>query len=173
MRGGDPTEAWFEEFFSTWEHRVGAFLVRLLGSQEAAEDVRQEAFLKTYTERHALRLKDSPELYLFAHARGLALHSLRSDRRRRAHQERARVPGGDAACDLAEALFVRDLLERYLAPSERAILILRYIHGFSSAEVGTIMEISPVAARKRISRITTELAQVVANTTDMVPARCA
>jgi RNA polymerase sigma factor (sigma-70 family) len=47
---------------------------------------------------------------------------------------------------------LRDLLERHLEPDERALLLLRYLHGFNAAELAQIMGVTPEAVRQRLSR---------------------
>jgi hypothetical protein len=59
--------------------------------------------------------------------------------------------------DPAEAAATRDLLERYLDANDRALLILRYLHGFDSQELSEIFRISPEAIRQRLSRLRRQL----------------
>ena len=54
--------------------------------------------------------------------------------------------------DSDEVLALRDLLERHLDPDERALLLLRYLHGFDATELAQIVGISPEAVRQRLSR---------------------
>jgi RNA polymerase sigma factor (sigma-70 family) len=45
-----------------------------------------------------------------------------------------------------------DLLERELSPELRALVLLRYVHGFQAAELAEITGLSPEAVRQRLAR---------------------
>ncbi|MDP9222490.1 MAG: sigma-70 region 4 domain-containing protein, partial [Actinomycetota bacterium] len=51
-----------------------------------------------------------------------------------------------------EIVAVRDLLERHLDADERALLLLRYLHGFDANELAEIVGSTPQAVRQRLSR---------------------
>jgi RNA polymerase sigma factor (sigma-70 family) len=50
-----------------------------------------------------------------------------------------------------------DLLERELAPELRALVLLRYVHGFQAAELAEMTGLSPDAVRQRLARGRTRL----------------
>ena len=41
----------------------------------------------------------------------------------------------------------------YLDPNDRALLMLRYLHGFDSQELGEVFRMTPEAIRQRLSRL--------------------
>lgn len=59
----------------------------------------------------------------------------------------------EPAADPAEAAAVRDLLERHLDANDRALLILRYLHGFDAQELSEVFRMTPEAIRQRLSRL--------------------
>ncbi len=54
-----------------------------------------------------------------------------------------------------------DVLERVLDPEDRAIVVLRYLHGFDAPAIAEITGRSPDAVRKRLERARARLAQEV------------
>lgn len=142
-----------EELFSTAGVRVGRFLAQLVRDRAVAEDLLQETFEDALRHRAALASVENPEAWLFGIARHRALASLRRHRRllraleRLGQRARRQAPAEDP-----EVLAVRDLLERYLKPEDRVLLVLRYVHGYDAGELGAITGLSPEAVRQRLSR---------------------
>jgi RNA polymerase sigma-70 factor, ECF subfamily len=141
-----------EELFRRYEQRLGRFLAQVVSNRWLAEDLMQETFLTAVRERGRLAEIENPEAWLFAIARNHALHALRRRRRawgairRLAHERKKSEP------DPADAAAVRDYLARHLPPEDRILLVLRYVHGFDSAELGHIVGRSPEAVRQQLSR---------------------
>lgn len=156
----------FELLVAAHERRLGEFLVQMLANRELAEDALQETFLVAFRERERLPEIENPTAWLYAVARNRALHSLRTDRRRengirQLIQILGRATGQDEPSDIVA---VRDLLERHLDPDDRALLILRYLHGFDSSELGAIFGTSAAAIRQRLIRIRRRLEAAVVDT---------
>lgn len=146
------------------ERRLGQFLVQMVASRELAEDLLQETFLVAFRERERLREVNNVSAWLFAIARNRALHALRTQRRREAGFRQLLALVRDVgADDPSEAVDIRELLERHLDADERALLILRYLHGFDANELGQIVDASPDAVRQRLSRLRRRLLEQVAD----------
>jgi RNA polymerase sigma factor (sigma-70 family) len=59
----------------------------------------------------------------------------------------------EAAQERDEALVaLLDLVERELSPELRALVLLRYVHGFQAAELAAMTGLSPAAVRQRLAR---------------------
>ena len=56
-----------------------------------------------------------------------------------------------------ELVALRDLLERHVAPEDRSLLILRYLHGFDALELGEMPGRSAEAVRQRLARARAKL----------------
>jgi RNA polymerase sigma-70 factor (ECF subfamily) len=117
-----------------------------------AEELLQDTFHDAFRARAELVLAPDGEAWLFAVARNRALSALRRRRRYKAVVARLPLPRATSDQDSEEVLALRDLLERHLDPDERALLLLRYLHGFGAAELALIVGISPEAVRQRLSR---------------------
>lgn len=142
----------YERLYARWSSRVLNFLGRRTGSRQTAEDALQETFLNVYRYRASFRhgRRFSPWLFSIAANAG----------------KDAPEPVPDALAyngphrDRPE---VRDRLLRalrLLEPEERRLLLLS-VEGFSSAEVGEMVGLSPGAVRMRVSRARAHVREVL------------
>jgi RNA polymerase sigma-70 factor (ECF subfamily) len=147
----------FEELFGRCERRLGRFLAQMVRDRQLAEDLLQDTFHDAFRARLQLAAIENEEAWLFGIARNRALNALRGRRRLGAALERLvhRAPRGET--DDHELLALRDLLERHLSSQERALLILRYLHGFSAPELAAMTGKTPEAIRQRLARAKTKL----------------
>ena len=158
----DPISAAFSDLFRSVAPKIGRFLAQAVSDRSLADELMQETFLTAWRERASLQDIANPEAWLFAIARNIALNAMRRRRRRtfafwRLTQERTH-----AEEDPADAVAVRDFLISHLDPDDRALLLLRYAHGFSSTELAQITGKSPEAVRQQLSRLTRRLAAELA-----------
>jgi RNA polymerase sigma-70 factor (ECF subfamily) len=152
-RSSDADAKAVGELFSSCAERLGRFLAQLVGDRVVAEDLLQDTFHDALRHRGALGSVENPEAWLFGIARHRALVSFRSRRRLlRAVERLAQRARTQAVAEDLEVVAVRDLLERHLKPEERALLILRYLHGYDARELSVITGLSPEAVRQRLSR---------------------
>lgn len=133
------------------------YIRRLVRSDETAEEIVQEAFLRTYENRGGVEV---PRAFLFSTARNLA-----TDRRR--HE---RVAATDSLADfddtrvegvggpLEDALIadeasrlLKQAIER-LPPQCQAALTLKVFHGYSYREIGETLGISVKTVEKHVAR---------------------
>jgi hypothetical protein len=61
------------------------------------------------------------------------------------------------------------MLERHLDANDRALLILRYLHGFDAQELSEIFRMTPEAIRQRLSRLRRRL-RLAAGPAEVPPA---
>ena len=135
----------------------------MIGDRWLADDVMQETFLTVVREQAQLASIENPQAWLFAIARRRALHALRTRRRGWNAVQRLARERREEEADPIEALAVRDYLTRHLRPDERALLILRYLHGFKAPELGAILGRSPEAVRQELSRTRRKLIEKLAD----------
>lgn len=141
-----------ERLFYGCEARLGRFLAQMVGNRSLAEDLLQDSFYEAFRCRDQLDNVEDPEAWLFGIARNRALAALRRRRRLRGALERfAQRPESSERDDL-ELLALRDLLERHLDAEDRALLILRYLHGFEATELAAMTGRTPEAVRQRLTR---------------------
>jgi RNA polymerase sigma-70 factor, ECF subfamily len=131
---------------------LGQFLVQIIADRSLAEDLLQETFLAALDGRARLDRVRDPRAWLFGIARNLALGALRRSGLEQAAYEKLARQSRHSAPDGADALALRDLLERHLGAEDRTLVILRYLHGFSAEELAAMSGRSPEALRQRLSR---------------------
>src|SRR4051794_29239668 len=125
-----------------------------------AEDLVQDVFVEACRTPERLAASEPPEAWLFTVARRRALNARRASNRlgiaiaRLAGRRREDVPAlADPGLDVAFRLLDD------LNPSTRALVLLRYVHGFSAPELAEITGRSPAAVRKQLERARTGLVE--------------
>jgi len=140
------------------------YVRRLVGSREMADDVVQEAFLRTYVHADSLRV---PRAFLFSTARNLAADSRRHNRLAKTDLlgdsvdsevvSLSESPEGQALADERSRL-LRQAIER-LSPQCRAAFVLKVFHECSYKEIGQRLGITPKTVENHIARALRETHQ--------------
>jgi RNA polymerase sigma-70 factor, ECF subfamily len=131
---------------------LGRYLVAMVRDRALAEDLLQDTFYDALRAEKQLARIENERAWLYGIARHRALRALR--RVRRLQRAVGRLAGsGDAAEEADESLVaLLDVLERELSPELRALVLLRYVHGFRAAELAEMTGLSPEAVRQRLAR---------------------
>lgn len=165
LRRGDAST--FDRVYSAYNPRIFAFLLRLSGRRDTAEDLAQETWMKLAKAAPGLREDTTLAALLFTIARNAYL-----SHRRWAMLDLSRIvvvgletvaaAATDATPDEAhERARAIALLEQALAElpvASREVLLLVGVEGLEQEEVARILGVSYDALRKRLSRARTELA---------------
>jgi RNA polymerase sigma-70 factor, ECF subfamily len=148
------------------------FVQRMTGSQQDAEDLAQETFIRVY--RHLGRLEPQAKFSttLFAIGRNLTLNFLRDSKRRGRYQTHsltrddetdrlleARTPG---PAQVARHQEIDAFIERALAmlsPEHREVLVLRELQGLDYAAIATVVGCRKGTVKSRIARARDHLRQ--------------
>jgi len=146
--------------------RVYRFILRLLGSEPAAEDLTSEVFLGVWRHAHRFEARSSVTTWLLAIARYKALAELR--RRPELACDEAAAQTSDPADD-PEATFaikhrgeiVRDCLGR-LSRRHREVIDLVYYHGKSVQEAAAILGIPGNTVKTRMFHARKNLSELLA-----------
>lgn len=141
-----------EELFREHARELGRYLVAMVRDRALAEDLLQDTFHDALQAEEQLRGVDNKRAWLYGIARHRALRALRGGRR--LQWALVRLAGSrDTTHETDERLVaLLDLLERELEPELRALVLLRYVHGFRSAELAEMTGLSPEAVRQRLAR---------------------
>ncbi|HEX6115747.1 MAG TPA: RNA polymerase sigma factor SigJ [Solirubrobacterales bacterium] len=146
------------------ELRPAAFAIayRMLGSVAEAEDVVQEALLRTHAAIEGGERIDSPRAYVGTVTTRLAIDELRSARARRERYVGDWLPeplvadpesGPAERAEMADSLSVAFLvLLESLSPEQRAALLLHDVFDYGYGEVAEIVGTSEANARQLASR---------------------
>jgi len=152
----------FDEMYGLYADKIWRFLVRLAQNQTLAEDLFQETWLAAASHAHLLREDSSPLRWLYTIARNAHRMSWRSSRADAAKCMQLHW-SGDEPRNGDEPLAARLDLERasaaiaQLPEAFREVLVLCVLEDLSSEDAAAILEISPEAVRKRLSRARAEL----------------
>ena len=160
--GGD--EKALRELVERWERPVFAFLVRMLGSPEEAEDLCQDTFLRLIKAADRYQPAGRFQSWLFRIAGNLARSRLRRRRVLRwlplvGEQDQAPAQEPDALDDLVdrqERAAVRAAIGR-LPARQRQALVLKQYQELSYQEIAEAMETSVASVQMLLHRATTAL----------------
>ena len=170
-----PSEsAAFQAVFDAHQQALRAYCLRRLPVSHA-DDAVAEVFLVVWR-----RLDEAPagsecRLWLYGIARNVIRNSRRSmDRFRRLKDRVSRQPRHHL--ESPEVVMVRNAdaerlhgaLDR-LRPEEREIVLLRTWEELSSAEIGTVMNLTPKAVDNRLARVHNKLAELVTQPAPVAP----
>ncbi len=138
---GETLAQEFEDIFREHYQLVYRTAYSVTGSRQDAEDVLQTIFMRLLQREFPPDLLKNPKAYLYRAAVNLALNTVRSRKRQRLEDgvEHLEAPGGSSASDDEE--IQRVLLDALaqLKPRSVEILVLRYEHGYSDAEIAKIL----------------------------------
>ena len=143
-----------------WQRQLYNFLLRLTADRELAQDLSQEALLRSYLRLKELRNKEKFASWLFR----IAVNLYRSDRRRPKLPIERSVPldglgatSGPFRPGTREMqLTLRSLVSR-LTPEHREIVLLRVFHGFQFDEMAIILDCPASTLKSRLCKAFEEL----------------
>ncbi|HSJ58808.1 MAG TPA: RNA polymerase sigma factor [Anaerolineae bacterium] len=152
---GTDVDALFVRLFRDYHGDIHAYLCRLTGDVQLAEDLAQDTFVKAYRALGRLPASANRRAWLYRIATNTALDHLR---RRRLISwlplfEDDRHPAADTSFQDAslESVAVQRTLAR-LVPRYRVPLLLFACQGLSTAEIARVLRISPGAVKTRLFR---------------------
>lgn len=171
VRSGE-TEA-FGALVAEHQNRVFSLALRMVGNEEDARDLAQEAFIRAYTSLAGFRGDSKFSVWLYRLTSNICIDFLRSRARRQAvsltydddeaeggemeiPDERFSPEAGLERSELREA--VRRGLDT-LSPEFRDILLLREIDGLSYAEIGEALQLEEGTVKSRIFRARKKLTE--------------
>jgi RNA polymerase sigma-70 factor (ECF subfamily) len=166
LRRGEPDA--FDALYDAYRPRIFAFLARLAGRRDLAEDLVQETFLRLAARARSLAPDTRPGAWLFTVARNLYLSHCRAvlidaDRLEAlagAPAAQAPTPFEEAAASELGARLERALTA--LPAAHREVLLLVAVERLEHDQAAAILELSRDALRQRLSRARALLAEALA-----------
>src|SRR5215210_3579378 len=160
-RPAAPAPLDFEALYRSARDDVYAYVVTLLRSSSAAEDVTAQAFERAFRKAYLYdSRKGGPRAWLFGIARHAALDELRRGKRLAtlvAEPADAATATPDEAAERAlERAAVRDALAG-LPPRDREIVALKFHAGLDNAEIAAVLGVSASNAGTQLHRAMTKL----------------
>jgi RNA polymerase sigma-70 factor (ECF subfamily) len=156
--------------YEQFRRPIHSYSFRLLGSQEDADDVTQEVFMRAFTSWDGLYERDHLSSWLYRIATNLCVDMLRRRKRfaGRFLSLRTRFDSStsdetmqdDLTAFLTDSGGIPEIAERemirstmaHIPPEYAVVLVLNAAQGVSYQEIAQILHISPNAAATRISR---------------------
>ncbi|MBX2819587.1 MAG: RNA polymerase sigma factor [Rhodothermaceae bacterium] len=145
-----------------YQGRVATTVKAMLGETNEAEDVGQETFIRFYKSIHSFRGDSSVSTYLHRIAVNLSLNELKRRKRFLSRFERQddHHTVASASRDKLEELENKQLIQQALLnlkPDFRAVVVLRYIEGYSTKETAELLNIPLGTVLSRLSRAQNKL----------------
>ena len=151
----------FDDAYRQYSSMVYRTARAVTGNPEDAEDVLQTIFLRLMRQESAGLLKKNPRAYLYRAAVNLSLDLLRARQRRSFIDndvERLGTPVATGHARFSDELHrqLNDALAQ-LSPEAAQILVLRYVHNYSDAEISKLLGTSRGAIALRLFRLRARL----------------
>jgi len=140
----------FEEFVVATGDRMLRTAVLLTGNRQLAEDLVQSAYAQAFARWRLVSRADNPAAY----TRAILTRLFLADRRRKRVRELPLLARADTPASSGDPSLRLSLIDALatLAPTDRAVLVLRYFHDLPVAEVADQTGLSESACRTRASR---------------------
>jgi RNA polymerase sigma-70 factor (ECF subfamily) len=150
----EPLEQDFEKLFHEHYPLIYRTAYSVTGNAQDAEDVVQTIFLRLYRRRELSILRKNPRAYLYRAAVNEAVSVVRSRGRHILTGDMAQLDRPVEANPLPEASLREEFLKALsgLSPSAVEILILRYEHHYTDAEIAKLLGTSRSAIAVRLFR---------------------
>lgn len=145
----------FSTLFYAYHQQLGLYVFNITKSQEIAEEVVQDVFLKIWQKRDKLVTVNNINAYLYTIAKNETLNAIRkiANERRRRQQFDQEILTTDtlfATADSREEEGLEQVFENAvssLPPQQQKVFLLRQ-QGFKNAQIALQMQISPHSAKK-------------------------
>jgi len=134
-----------------------AFALEKVRSQDAAEDLVQEAFVRVWERRRQLRPEASPRAYLYRVLRNLIIDEYRRHRLRDRFSllalsgEASQAPSPVATLEAGELAGAAQRAIAALPERRRDVFVLAHLHGLSYKEVAETLGITPRTVANHMS----------------------
>jgi RNA polymerase sigma-70 factor, ECF subfamily len=166
-RNAAPAIPDFERIFREHASLVYRTAYAVMGNREDADDILQTVFLRLLRRESAPDLGSNPKGYFYRAALNLSLDTIKIRQRqpqgtRDPEQVSAPLHTGDESFDddmhrrLYEAI-------AQLSPEAAEILILRYVHNTSDAEIAKMLGVSRTVVAVRLFRTRARLKELIRN----------
>jgi len=150
----------FAPLTGKYSKQVFSLIFRIVGNREDAEELTQDAFLKVYKSLKSFRGDSSFSTWLYRIAYNIAISAERKQKNAFIHLDEAVIPDmedeeSDFDADTTDETLtdrLRRALEQ-LAPDDRAMITLFYMHNKSMQEIAVITGLTETNVKTRIFRL--------------------
>lgn len=132
------------------------------GDSSLADDIAQESLMKAYINRNELRELSKFEWWVRRIAYNVFLTTRRHERRSDSPESAMGMPSKEIS-DSGFNYEALHLALKSLPETQRTIILLHYMEGYSTKEISLITRLSEVAVRKQLSRGREKLEKILKN----------
>lgn len=138
------------QIYETYQSDLLRYASSLCRHKEDAEDLVQQTYVKAldqyelFDHMHPMQIKG----WLLSTIRTTFIDQFRRERRKGVFDEAMEVP---YEANIEDRLITSDLLGQ-LPESLRIVVVLRYLEGYSSVEIGELLSLNPSTVRSRLSQ---------------------
>jgi RNA polymerase sigma-70 factor (ECF subfamily) len=155
----------FQEIFNAYSRFVYRTAYAVTGRHEDAEDVLQTIFLRLAKREISSDVLRNPKPYLHRSAVNVSLNVIRSRRREAifreaARQESAQTPDAATSDDEELQARLREAIAQ-LKPQAAEIVLLRYVHNHSDAEIAQMLRVSRGTIALKLFRLRARLKKIL------------
>ena len=142
-------ECLLEKFYQTWYHELIRWCSNMTGDMGLAEDLVQEAFLRAISHLPLLETLSEKQQRAWFYR---TVKNLYLDRKRHERYETVAQTPPQSGQDMEEYAMIdwAQLLDS-LPGDEGALFVMRYLEGYTSAELGEFFGLPPGTVRSRLS----------------------
>jgi RNA polymerase sigma-70 factor (ECF subfamily) len=163
LRDGD--ELAFKDLYEIYAPRLAARLLQLLRSEEIAEDILQDLFIKIWEVRHTINPDLSFGALLYKMAANLSKNIYRRNvydqlMRKEMNTDQSHNPI-EESLDQSEARQLLQAALNKLTPRQREVYIMHKIDGLSYQEIGSRLNISASAINHHIQEANKQLRNIL------------
>ncbi len=158
----------FRELIKRYEGRVAATVIGMLGNRPEADDVGQETFIRFHQALDQFKGQSSVGTYITRIAINLSLNELKRMRRRLSlFQSKSKDNEEDTIVDSSDGIEYnpdREIVQwaiQQLRPEFRAVVVLRLIEGYSTAETAKILNVPVGTVLSRLARAQKKLKEIL------------
>lgn len=146
----------FGELFKTYYNQLGDFILRITESEQLAQEIVQDVFLKIWINRSLLAEVNCFKAYLLVVARNHAFNSLKQIAREKSRQKEwvnnvLRLASNDV--DEADIIDTGDLIDQAVAllpPQQKKVYTLSRREGMRQEEIAKELDISLETVKKHM-----------------------
>jgi RNA polymerase sigma-70 factor, ECF subfamily len=157
---GDPLAA--RRLYERYAPRVFAVVRRIAGEDDLAEDYAQETWIRVFRALPTFRGEARFSTWLHRIAVNSALQAVRSSERR--ESRRAPLPPGLSSPGKRRDALLEERLEEALdrvPDGMRRVLILHDVEGYTHAEIGEILGISPGTSKSQLFKARARMREIL------------
>jgi RNA polymerase sigma-70 factor (ECF subfamily) len=158
----------FRRLVQRYEQRVRSTVIGMLGAVPEAEEVAQDVFIRFYRNLSQFKGESALSTYLTRIAINLSLNALQARKRRQSRFSEMDVVDYKAVLkevhNSQTQLEMSDLIEKSLERldnDQRAVVVLRLMHGYSVKETAAMLDIPQGTVASRLSRAQVRLQEII------------